>query len=259
VGSGFREDDAERGRNVVVNRSFVKDVLGGRNPVGRRFRIAGATRTDNPEPWYEIVGVVDDLGMNWLAQGSGAGFYQPRTDVSAGLHVIVHAKGDAESFAPRLRSVANSVDPRLQLHEVQRMDQLHAGVLKMFDIYLRLALGLSGVALILALAGIYSVMSFTVARRTREIGIRAALGAGARRVVLEILARPLRQVAAGVVAGAWLVALLLRAADGALSLWEAGLVIAYAAVMLAVCLIACVVPTWRALRVHPAHAVREDG
>jgi ABC-type antimicrobial peptide transport system permease subunit len=102
-------------------------------------------------------------------------------------------------------------------------------------------------------------MSFTVARRTREIGIRVALGADARRVVLAIFRRPLTQVGLGVAAGGGVVAAsLLLASRGAVSPEGAAGFVGYAALMLGVCLLACI-PTRRALRVEPTEALRADG
>ena len=122
----------------------------------------------------------------------------------------------------------------------------------------RLLLVVSVVAVALSLSGIYSVMAVTVARRTREIGIRIALGAGAFRVVTTIFARRLAQVVCGLVAGGGLVLMLTRLIVG-LSAREVGLVGAYMALMLGVCLLACIVPTRRALRVQPTEALRADG
>ena len=118
----------------------------------------------------------------------------------------------------------------------------------------------SVVAVVLSLAGIYSVMSFTVARRTREIGIRVALGASAPRVVASIFARPLTQVGVGVAAGGVLAGfLLLGMTGGKPSLAGSSLLAVYAALMLGVCLLACIAPTRRALRVQPTEALRIEG
>jgi ABC-type antimicrobial peptide transport system permease subunit len=110
------------------------------------------------------------------------------------------------------------------------------------------------------LAGIYAVMAFTVARRTREIGIRVALGASQRRVLASIFRRPLTQVALGVLAGTFVTGLLAYGLNGmAVSPRGAAMVAAYAVLMLAVCLMACIVPTRRALAVEPTEALRADG
>jgi putative ABC transport system permease protein len=112
------------------------------------------------------------------------------------------------------------------------------------------------------------VLSFTVARRTRDIGVRVALGASRRRVVTDIFRRPLIQVALGVVAGSVLIAVAIFALRGrqdgkivgetGLSVAQVGLLAIHATIMLGVCLLACVVPTRRALRVEPTEALRTD-
>jgi ABC-type antimicrobial peptide transport system permease subunit len=125
---------------------------------------------------------------------------------------------------------------------------------------------LTAIALLLSLAGIYAVLSFIVARRTREIGVRVALGASQRRIVSAIFRRPLIQVGSGVVAGGILIA---AAAEGithtqmsnagsGMSLGLLVQLVGYAALMFGVCLLACVVPTRRALRVEPTEALRAE-
>ena len=112
--------------------------------------------------------------------------------------------------------------------------------------------------MLLSLAGIYAVMSFTVARRTREIGIRVALGASRRRVVAAVFARPLAQVGLGIAAGGVLTVLLGGGVEHATPGALAG-ALAYTVLMFGVCLLACIVPTWRAMRVQPTEALRAEG
>ncbi|HEX8696450.1 MAG TPA: ABC transporter permease [Longimicrobium sp.] len=268
AGRGFHSGDfAPDARVVVVNRSFVERVLGGRNPVGRRVRyvyLEGQARTgdEEPGPWHEIVGVVDDLGM--APDGfdpKAAGFYHPLAPDAAGpLHVAVRVRGSPESFGPRLRALAAGVDPTLRVDGLVPMDELSQTELQFLDFWFRITVLVSAIAVLLSLTGIYAVMSFTVSRRTREIGIRVALGADARRVVLAIFRRPLGQVALGVAAGALLIgALLCVASEGMMPLKAVAWLAGYAAFMLGVCLLACVVPTRRALRIEPAEALRVDG
>jgi ABC-type antimicrobial peptide transport system permease subunit len=118
------------------------------------------------------------------------------------------------------------------------------------------------------LAGIYAVLSYIVARRTREIGVRVALGASARRVITSIFRRPLTQVTLGVIAGIVLISVAaiaiqhteqFRVAEPrGLTLGEMALLSGYAILMLGVCALACVVPTLRALRVQPTEALRAE-
>jgi putative ABC transport system permease protein len=268
AGRGFHSGDfAPDARVVIVNRSFVERVLGGRNPIGRRVRYVyfeGQVRTgdEEPGPWHEIVGVVDDLGMAPRGYDpKDAGFYHPLGPDAAGpLHAAVRVRGDPESFGPRLRALAAAVDPTLRVDDLVPMDELSRTELQFLDFWLRITVLVSAIAVLLSLTGIYAVMSFTVSRRTREIGIRVALGASARRVVLAIFRRPLRQVALGVAAGAVLIgALMYAASEGRMPLTAFAALALYAAFMLGVCLLACVVPTRRALRIEPAEALRADG
>jgi putative ABC transport system permease protein len=168
--------------------------------------------------------------------------------------------GRPGAFSPRLRIVAAAVDPTLRLDKLLPMDELSDAQLRFIDFWLRLTIGVSAVAVVLSLTGIYAVLSFTVARRTREIGIRVSLGSNQRRVVAAVFRRPLTQVGLGVLAGGILVGLLLVVAEGGgVSLGGVALLVAHTAGMLGVCLLACIVPTRRALRVQPTIALRADG
>jgi putative ABC transport system permease protein len=267
-GRGFHSGDhGGESRAVIVNQSFVRLVLGGRNPIGRRVQYRHFEEWDEPEdekpagPWHEIVGVVPDMGMS-TAGGDPkiAGIYHP---VAAGgtypAQMAVRVRGDPASFTPRLRALATEVDPTLRLYEPVRMDQVSRGELKFIAYWFRLLLGVSGVALVLSLAGIYAVTSFTVARRTREIGIRVALGANPRRVAAAIFRRPLMQVALGVLAGTGILALLMFNPEmEEPTPRSVAALAAYAALMMAICMLACVVPTRRALRVQPTEALRAE-
>ena len=266
AGRGFQAGDLAPGaRAVIVDRRFVGAVLGGRNAVGTRVRFAreqrGGALADDERPWYEIVGVVGELGMGAATQrGRAAGLDLPQPPGGAGpLNVVVHARGDPLALAPRLRALAASADPALRVSELQRVDQVTSGVEWVLGMWLKIAVLLTAIAVLLALAGIYAVLSFTVARRTREIGVRVALGASPRRVVAAVFRRPLTQVGLGVAGGgAAVAAAALAATGGGLSAGQAAMLVGYAAFMLGVCLLACIVPTRRALCVEPTEALRAD-
>jgi predicted permease len=271
-GRSFNNTDVSPdARVVIVDEGFVKDVMPGRNPVGHRVRIhAGPTPDSNAAqlPWHEIVGVVKDLGMRHPVQRDPtAGLYFPLVPASfTALTMVVHGRGDPLAVAPRVRELATSVDPSLQIEEMTRIDDALVPLLWFLRLWMRLTMGLSAVALLLSLAGIYAVLSYTVARRTREIGVRVALGASARLVITSIFRRPLTQVVMGVVAGTTLIALAAIAIQpqlgntGArgLNVGEIATLIGYAIAMVGVCMLACVVPTMRALRVQPTEALRAD-
>ena len=284
LGRGFRASDSDvdlgtpgakdaRAGVVIVNQLLVKRVFGNLNPIGRRLRYVDIEEEDGPRdkgklgPWYEIVGVVRDVGMAvgadvGASKGSdpkSSGIYHP---VAAGGiypgHMAVHVKGDASAFAARLRAIATVTDPSLRLYNVQPLDRVLDSELEFLSFWFRMLLLVSSIALVLSLAGIYAVMSFTVSHRTREIGVRIALGATRRRVVSAVFKRPLRQLALGVLAGGGIVAFFTRATAGEWSAKQVALVAAYLVAMLAVCLIACIVPTRRAFRIEPTEALRQE-
>ena len=263
AGRAFRAGDfSPDARAAIVNQPFVDSVLAGKNPIGRRIRHvanedARVPTTDGP--WYEIVGVVQDLGTT---SGYGrSGIYHPIVPGQAyPVHVAIHVRGDPLAFASRLRSIATVVSPRLRVHDMIPMNETIGDDLAFYHFWFRLTVYVSGIAVLLSLAGIYAVMSFTVARRTREIGIRIALGAEPQRVLRAVFRRPLMQVGLGVLAGGLMIGLLMTALEGGnVSLPKLALLAAYAGLTMAVCALACVVPTRRALAIEPTEALRSEG
>ncbi|HVL69418.1 MAG TPA: ABC transporter permease [Vicinamibacterales bacterium] len=269
AGRAFTAADLAPGTQVaIVDQGFVDQVLQGRNAIGQqvRFRSRGGDPGRAPNPWMEIVGVVKDLGMGTPTRpGRAAGLYLPSSpDGLDEVQMMVHVPGDPLAFAPQLREIATAVDPALRLTDVQRVDQVTDVLLWIVRLWLRVTLVMTAVALVLSLSGIYAVLSFVVARRTREIGVRVALGADRRRVVTAIFKRPLTHVAVGVFAGNALLALLgsveteMPGLTGDLSVGQLAILAAYGVVMLGVCLLACIVPTRRALSVEPTIALRVE-
>jgi ABC-type antimicrobial peptide transport system permease subunit len=164
--------------------------------------------------------------------------------------------GDMTAATNALRVTAAKADVALRLGDVQPLAAVTANGVKIIN-YVVAALGMvSAAALVLALSGLYAVMSFAVSRRTREIGIRVALGSPRSRVVVTMLRRPLMQLTFGAVFGALLTvgfAQLIELSIG----FSLGLV-AFSPVIFAVCLLACVVPARRALQVDPIAALRAE-
>jgi putative ABC transport system permease protein len=259
AGRGFAAADLAPGSpGTIVNQSFVRRVLDGANPLGRRVRVAAVGATP-PGRWHEIVGVARDLGMVGDDSSDGAGVYFPLASESAStVYMAVHVTGDPRVLTPRLRAIATSVDPTVRLRAIMPLDTAGASLWLEFDFLWRILVFVSVTALLLALAGIYAITAFTVARRTSEIGLRVALGADARSIVGMILSQALTPVGVGVTVGGALVFLLTQAITG-LSPVQMAIVSGYMLVMLAVCMLACFVPTRRALAVQPTQAMRGDG
>ena len=255
------------GGSVIVNESFVRIVLGGRNPIGRRIRYVHLEEWEamrpgmESAPWYEIVGVAPDMATAQKEDPKNAAIYHPMPPRGAYPgQLAVRVKGSPDAFVPRLRAIAAATDPTLRLYDVERLDQVNLSELEFLEFWFEILALVSGVALVLSLAGIYAVMAFTVARRTREIGIRVALGASQARVVAAIFRRPVIHVALGVLAGVGIiVGITLLASGGRVSPRIVLPFTGYALLMMAVCMLACIVPTRRALRVEPTEALRADG
>jgi ABC-type antimicrobial peptide transport system permease subunit len=213
---------------------------------------------------------VKELGLSPAAMPQRwPGLYFPAAPGSQGaLQMMVHARGDPLSIGPRVRELATSVDPTLRIGAMNRMDRIREPQIWFNRLWTRMMMGLTSIALLLSLAGIYAVLSYTVARRTREIGVRVALGASARRVITSIFRHPMTQVTGGVIAGVVLIMLAAKVASnttqfegtgvGVLTASDYVLLVGYAILMLAVCALACIVPTWRALRVQPTEALRAE-
>ena len=262
AGRGFHSGDLQPdARVVVVNESFVRTHLGNRNALGRRLRFVGGPG-EQPGPWYEIVGVVKDVAM-WVDPKlpDRAGVYFPMQLANRGwVRMAVHISGDPMTFAPRLRTLASEVDPGLRLEKIQSLEEYAHGLLYAMSFWFRILLVLGSIALALSLVGIYSVMSFTVARRTREVGVRIALGAGRKRIMTALFARALLQVGLGVSVGVLVLQVVATrfTAGHLFSINTTALLLGYGVMMMAVCMLACVVPARRALRIQPTEALRAE-
>ena len=255
AGRDFGPIDFETGRVLIVNQSFARHVLGDRNPIGQRVRVvSGEDDSLAGEEWYEVVGMVKDFGWQLPLPHEQSAMYRPRLPTPGADASLAVRVRDPESFATRLRTLAADVDPTIRLTDVQPLTQVGGGEARMNWALTAVAWLVSLIVLLLSASGIHALMSFTVTRRTREIGIRAALGARPGRIVARIFSRALLQISAGVLAGSGLAALL-----GLESMRQVLLLLAADGLMLVVGLTACAVPLRRALRIHPTEALRSDG
>jgi putative ABC transport system permease protein len=258
AGRGLHTADAGTPNGpVVVNEVFMRVV--GRNPVGARVRTLQRGSERELGPWHEIVGVVTDLGMLFPADWGGAAYIY-RAASAAELDpvvVVVRVAGDAAPLAPRVAALARQVDAGLHLRDIVTLDDIVA------QEHIRMVGGsvvfgsVLLVALVFSAAGLYALMAVAVQRRTREIGIRIALGANPRRVLRTVFARAGRQLGCGIIAGNSLILLLAWRADSLTADLLVSSVIT-SVIMAAVGVLACAAPARRALRVQPTEALRQS-
>jgi putative ABC transport system permease protein len=262
AGRAFTEADLGPGRNVaIVDQTFVRLALGGQHAIGRRVR--DSERKGQPAgPWIEIVGVIRDLTDETNKMPGDSVMYRPAPpEAVPALHVAVHAKGNPSALMSRIRIIANEVEPTLRLIELQTMDQVGEQDRVALDFFMRMLGGISAVALLLATAGVYALMSFTVARRTAEIGIRLALGASPARIMWSTFSRALAQVGLGLLIGS-IPALAVLISLGPEVIPAAGNYTAVMTCLAATCFVAvvttlaCVMPARRALLVQPTDALK---
>jgi hypothetical protein len=252
---------------VVVNHTFVRQFIGAGNPLGRRVRKAargaeGSAQLEPSGPWYEIVGVVADFPTPASTDDERAKMYNALLPgaMPVPVSVAVRVKGAAPTlFTGRLREIAVAVDPMLRLSDVRPLDDaLSIGKMANRVIFTAVALVTLSVVLLSA-AGIYALLSFTIVRRRREIGIRSALGARPRQVVAGVLRRVARQIGLGIAIGIGVSALLVQSLEG----WKGNasgvlVLIGVAVFMGAIGIAAAWGPARQALSIQPTEALRSE-
>ena len=256
AGRGLHAADAGAPNGpVVVNEAFMRVV--DRNPVGARVRTLQRGSEREPGPWHEIVGVVTDLWTLPADWGGAAYIYRAASAAELDPVVVaVRVAGDAAPLAPRVAALARQVDAGLHLRDIVTLDDIVAqeqirmvGGSVVFGSVLL-------VALVFSAAGLYALMAVAVARRTREIGIRIALGATPRHVLRSVFVRAGRQLGGGIIAGNSLILLLAWRADSLTADLLVTSVIT-SIIMAAVGVLACAAPARRALRIQPTEALRQ--
>ena len=253
-GRDFTPLEFETGRVMIVNQSFAQNVFGGRNAIGQRIRITeGENSSFAGETWYEIVGVVSDFGWQLPRPWEQSAMYLPTLPFVGRAGKVAIRVRNPELFVERLRAVAAEVDPTIHLTDVQSLTNAGGGEAKGNWALTVVAWLVSGIVLLLSATGIHALMSFIVARRTREIGIRAALGAHPRRIIAGIFGRAFLQISLGLIAGSALVFW-----AGVSSTRELLVLLAVDGIMLAAGLTACYVPLRRALKIDPTEALRAE-
>lgn len=248
---------------LVVNQAWVKRYIGAdENPIGKRIRFTNAPE----EPYREIVGVVGDVAENSLATPVPPVIYVP-LDQDSGyatyMNYVVRTSGDPEALMPLVRSAARSIDPGLAFTEPQSMERFMnsspAVFLRRYPFYM--VGGFAVLAIILAVVGLYGLISYSVLQRTREIGIRIALGAGRKDILRLTIRQGIIDTVVGVVLGLILAVVLTRVMTSMLYGVKSGdwlIFVAVAFLLLIIAMAASYIPARKATEVDPMIALRNE-
>jgi putative ABC transport system permease protein len=259
-GRVFAETDRPGSLTVVlVNQSFVDKFFKNTDPIGRRIRLGGATGT---APWLTIVGVVGNTFTGDEEDPISPAVFQPFAQArSQFVYISARTAGPPLGVTQGVRDALASLNPDIPLYWVQTLDSAIAQSLWFVRVFGTMFLIFGFVALFLASIGLYAVMSFSVSRRTREVGIRMALGAQGRDVVRMIFNQGLIQLGVGMTVGlafAFGISRLMSVVLFQVQPRDPAIYGGVAAVLVAVGIMACFVPANRATRVDPLVALRSD-
>ncbi len=256
-------DVAGAPRVTVISESAARRFWPNEDPLGKRVWFGGGSSFSSPDSSAEIVGVVGDVVYEPLDQRpNSASFYTPYAQFTyASRMVFVRTVGDPISVVSDVRKAIATVEPELALQEVQPLTNIIGGswARNRFDAMLFGSFGIA--ALALAASGIFAVLAYAVASRTREFGIRIALGGSMRRVLWHVLREGMSFPLAGLAIGVTLslaVTRLLQSSLYGVSPQEPRVFVGTAALLIAVMAAACLVPAWRATRADPMEALRAE-
>jgi putative ABC transport system permease protein len=260
AGRGFDQTDTTAGQPVIlISQSTAKTVFGQDSPIGAQIRIGNATRG----PWRTVIGVVGDVHHDDVTAPLAPAMYVPQTQFTDSYltAVVKTATADPATIAAAARAVLRELDPTVPVYQVATLSSLidKAGSQQVF--VMRLLAGFAIVAVLLAAVGLYGVVAYGVAQRTREVGVRMALGAQRADVTKLVLASGLSLVAIGVAAGlgaAFAATRYLGTLVFGVSPLDPPTFAAAAAVLTVVALAAHWVPIRRALRIDPSTALRAE-
>src|SRR6202521_1783759 len=244
---------------VIVNQAFVEKYLGKENPLGKQFGESAGGAGDPPSPGYEIIGVVRDAKYNSLRREIHAMMYTPQS--AGGASFELRTAADPQAILPAIREIVAQVNTNLPLFDVKTESEQIDRLLFQERLVARLSGFFGLLALVLACGGLYRLLSYEVSRRTREIGIRMALGAQPGSVLKLVLRQGIVLVIVGAVVGIGVALGVMRYLTSMLYDVHSNdplTMIAVAVLLTIVALTACYIPARRAMRVDPMVALRYE-
>jgi putative ABC transport system permease protein len=243
---------------VVINRAAARLLYPGEDPVGKQLTV----EWDHPDQPYEIVGVVGDIRQRSLDQDTRPGIFLSMAQApTAPLVLVARAHGDPKRLTVAMQAQVHALDHDMPISDIKTMDEYISESVAPARFNTVLLGGFAGLALVLAAVGIFGVISYSVAQRTQEIGIRRALGADTVSVLRLVLTQAMGLTAAGVIAGiagAFAVTRLLQTLLFEVAPTDAATFIGVSIVLCAVAFLASYLPARRAAKVDPMIALRYE-
>lgn len=259
-GRAFTSQDARTpAESVIVSEAFETHFFPGESAVGKRIRLLGSNAD---APWPTVVGVVNDVRQSGLAGDVMPEVYSPELEgAGGGLSFVLRVAGDPAHLISAVRDVVAEVEPNQSLHNLMTMEQRLANTSTSLRLNTALLGSFAGVALMLAVVGIYGVMSYAVTQRRREIGVRMALGASRSNVLQLVIGNGLRLTLTGIVIGLIGAFALTRYLSNLLYSVKAtdpATFLGVAFALTGVALLACWLPARRAAQLDPMVALRDE-
>jgi putative ABC transport system permease protein len=252
-------DGAAAPKIVLINRTFATVAWPNSDPIGARLQVGGPDR-----PWWTVVGIVGDVRHTSLDETQAPQIYLPEAQwfsADDAMVLTARTRGDPVLLAGAIRAAIRAVDPTLPILRVATMEEVVSSTAQQRRFALVLFQVFAVVALLLAAAGIYGVLAGSVTERTRELGIRSALGASPNGIIALVVRQGLALTLTGLAAGVLGSLLLSRFLQGLLfgvRSTDPATFAVVVVVLVAVALAACWAPAWRATRVSPLEAIRGE-
>ncbi|HUF26522.1 MAG TPA: ABC transporter permease [Gemmatimonadaceae bacterium] len=252
-------DDGEAPRVVIINETMARRFWPNEDPIGKRFRYGGE---EGNAPWMEIVGVVGDMRRTGYEAPVRYETFQPHAQRPlTALSFVVRTAGNPLTLVQAIHGEVRALDSEQPVYEVASMDQLLAGMVAQRRFTMVLLGAFAGLALVLGVVGVYGVTSYLVAQRTKEVGLRLALGAEPGALVGMVVRQGMLVAAIGIglgLAGALALTRLMASLLYEVSPTDVATLAAVTVVLAAVTLLANWVPARRAARVDPLVALRAE-
>jgi predicted permease len=256
AGRLFSNDDtAHTSQLVIVNQSFANRYFANRNPIGSRV-----STDDHHVQWSTVIGVIGDVRHTSLEELPAPQIYRPVSETDGG-YVAVRTSRAPKSVAAEIRAALHAIDPNLAASDIQTMGQLESAASARRRFQTSLLTIFAAIALFLALVGLYGLMAYSVGRRTREVGIRMALGAGRSDVMLLVIKKAALLLALGLLSGlvtSWFAVRTIQAFLFGVGGHDPITVLSVCGLLAVSGLLAALIPARRAASIDPMQALRAE-